>query len=73
MSFSAPIGEELANTRPVNVRDATRAVFDILSRHVDRGQIDKVREAMPEQVRALWQDNPETPHIRPRPARAGTR
>jgi uncharacterized protein (DUF2267 family) len=52
--FLAPIAEQLANTRPVNVRDATQAVFAVLSRHVNRGQIDKVRDALPEQVRNLW-------------------
>jgi len=35
--FLHGIGAELAMTRPVNVRDATRAVFQILSRHVNRG------------------------------------
>src|SRR5688500_1989939 len=31
--FLEPIAKQLANIRPVNVRDATRVVFDILSRH----------------------------------------
>jgi uncharacterized protein (DUF2267 family) len=57
-AFLGPIAQQLSNIRPVNVREATRAVFDILSRHVNRGQIQKVRDAMPEQVRALWQENP---------------
>jgi uncharacterized protein (DUF2267 family) len=52
--FLKPIAEQLAKTRPVNVRDATQAVFAVLSRHVNRGQIDKVRDALPEQVRNLW-------------------
>jgi uncharacterized protein (DUF2267 family) len=57
--FLARIGQELANIRPVNVRDATRAVCRILSRHVDRGQIEKVRQSLPEEVRALWPDEPQ--------------
>lgn len=57
--FLAPIAEQLANTRPVNVRDATQAVFAVLSRHVNRGQIDKVRDALPEQVRNLWPGSDE--------------
>src|SRR5688572_7184170 len=67
--FLAPVAEQLANIRPVNVRDATRAVFAILSRHVNRGQIEKVRDAMPEQVRALWADSPEAPDVRARAQR----
>ena len=59
--FLTPIAEQLANTRPVNVRDATRAVFTVLSRHVNRGQIDKVRDALPEQVRNLWPVSGEAP------------
>ncbi len=64
--FLAPIAEQLANTRPVNVRDATRAVFGILSRHVNRGQVEKVRDAMPEQVRNLWPVSGEAPDQRAR-------
>jgi uncharacterized protein (DUF2267 family) len=53
--FLQIVSQDLEDTRPVNVRDATRAVFHILSRHVNRGQIDKVRDAMPEEVRSFWQ------------------
>jgi uncharacterized protein (DUF2267 family) len=61
--FLARIGQELANIRPVNVRDATRAVCRILSRHVDRGQIQKVRHSLPEEVRAIWADEPQGSHF----------
>lgn len=64
--FLKGIGEELANTRPVNAEDATRAVFQILSRHVNRGQIDKVRASLPEEVRAIWHDDPNAPDVRVR-------
>jgi uncharacterized protein (DUF2267 family) len=64
--FLQPIGAQLSNIRPVNVRKATAAVFGILSRHVNRGQIENVREAMPQQIRALWPDSPEAPDVRPR-------
>jgi uncharacterized protein (DUF2267 family) len=68
--FFVPITGELANTRPVNVRDATRAVFVILSRHVNRGQIEKVRDALPEQVRNIWPLSGEAPDLASRqPAR----
>jgi uncharacterized protein (DUF2267 family) len=59
--FLARIGEKLAGSRPVNTRDATRAVLRVLSRHVDRGQVVKVREALPQQIRDLWPlDGPPT-------------
>src|SRR5256885_1697417 len=38
--FLHAVGEKLSDTRPVNVRDACHAVFQVLSRHEDRGQID---------------------------------
>jgi uncharacterized protein (DUF2267 family) len=54
--FLEHVGAELATTRPVNVRDATRAVFQVVSRHVDRGQIAKVRQSLPEEILVLWPD-----------------
>jgi uncharacterized protein (DUF2267 family) len=67
--FLNGIEAELAMNRPVNSRDATRAVFQILSRHVNRGQIEKVRQALPEDVRAIWHDEPNAPDVRKRPQR----
>jgi uncharacterized protein (DUF2267 family) len=57
--FLQPISEELAMTRPVNVREASRAVFRVLSRHVNRGQIEKVVRSMPDEVRAIWPEDVE--------------
>jgi hypothetical protein len=31
-------------------------VFAVLSRHVPEGQVRKVRQALPEDVRALWRE-----------------
>jgi uncharacterized protein (DUF2267 family) len=58
--FLDGIAAALALARPVNVRDGARAVFAVLSRHMDHGQVVKVREALPEGVRGLWQEEPET-------------
>jgi uncharacterized protein (DUF2267 family) len=44
----------LGASRPVDPHGAVRAVFGVLSRHVPEGQIRTVREALPEQVRAIW-------------------
>jgi uncharacterized protein (DUF2267 family) len=52
--FLEHVGEKLENIRPVHVEDATRAVFHVISRHIDHGQTEKVREALPEEIRRLW-------------------
>jgi uncharacterized protein (DUF2267 family) len=52
--FLERISDKISGTRPVNVRDAARAVFRTLSRHVDRGQVRKVMDALPQQVRDFW-------------------
>jgi uncharacterized protein (DUF2267 family) len=44
----------LGEIRPVDPRLAARAVFGVLSRHLAEGQIRKVRDALPDEVRALW-------------------
>jgi uncharacterized protein (DUF2267 family) len=56
-NFLERIAEGLSNIRPVNAREATRAVFAVLSGHLDEGQIVKVRQALPEAIRReLWPD-----------------
>jgi uncharacterized protein (DUF2267 family) len=56
--FLERVNEQLENIRPVNVQDATRAVFSVLSRHLDRGQTVKVRDALPEEIRRkLWPEH----------------
>ena len=64
--FLARVSEKLENIRPVNVNDATRAVFHVLSSHIDRGQTVKVREALPEDIRRLWPEDflEDAPHRR---------
>ena len=44
--FLERIGKELENIRPVNVQEGARTVFHVLSRHLDRGQTVKVRDAL---------------------------
>jgi uncharacterized protein (DUF2267 family) len=34
----------------VNVRDALQVVCNVLARHVDKGQIDKVWQALPQDI-----------------------
>jgi uncharacterized protein (DUF2267 family) len=52
--FIAEVERWLSDTRPVNAEQATRAVFDLLSRHIPRGQIDKVIGALPEALQQSW-------------------
>ena len=52
--FPAIIADQLRPTRPVGARDAAQAVFPVLNQRIDAGQINKVRHALPDQVRGLW-------------------
>jgi uncharacterized protein (DUF2267 family) len=55
--FAERLGRELADTRPVNLRDATRVVFGVLQRHTTAGQVAKILDALPEDLRSLWQSS----------------
>jgi uncharacterized protein (DUF2267 family) len=55
--FLDHVSQGLADTRPVNVRDATQTVFRVLNHYVDPNQVEKVRQSLPENIRVMW---PET-------------
>jgi uncharacterized protein (DUF2267 family) len=59
--FLGPIAEGNATVRPVSSEDAVKAVFSVLDHYLDPGQVRKVREALPEDIRALWPE-PGTKH-----------
>lgn len=63
--FLGHVEQGLRNIRPVNVRDATRAVFHVLDHYVEPNQITNVRDALPMPVRALW---PEASAVKDRQA-----
>ena len=48
------IAEGLEGTRPVDPLDAATAVFQTLSRHISEGQVAKIQQALPAQVRLNW-------------------
>lgn len=52
--FLADIAEGLKNTRGVNPREATQAVFGVLRRHMSEGQIENVINALPQGIRQMW-------------------
>jgi uncharacterized protein (DUF2267 family) len=53
-AFFAEVSRWLSDTRPVDPKDAVRAVFTVLSRHVPRGQIENVQHALPNDLRSFW-------------------
>jgi uncharacterized protein (DUF2267 family) len=58
--FVEEVAEWLTDTRPVDPKEAVAAVFAVLSRHVPEGQMAKIREALPETIRAPFAVSPET-------------
>lgn len=53
-TFLARVSEELRMGGGANAADAARAVFAVLQRRVDRGEIDDVRNSLPGDIRKLW-------------------
>jgi uncharacterized protein (DUF2267 family) len=52
--FLDHVSRRLADIRPVNVKDATHVTLQVLNHHLDPHQVEKVRQALPENIRALW-------------------
>lgn len=52
--FLEGVSDGLSDRRPISSIDATGAVFGVLDRHLDPGQVEKVRHALPEGIRHLW-------------------
>jgi len=53
--FCAEVQEWLSDTRPVDARAAVTSVFRVLSRHIPEGQIRKVHDTLPSDIRQAWQ------------------
>jgi uncharacterized protein (DUF2267 family) len=54
-AFTAEVGKWLSDIRPVDPKAATRAVFGVLLRHIDLGQITKVQGVLPVSIRKFWE------------------
>ena len=54
--FVARVNDEMRDIRRVDPDEATRAVFMVLNNHVSAGQVDKIRQSLPENIRRLWLD-----------------
>jgi len=54
--FLERVSDGLRDTKPIGSLDAVRTVFAVLERHLDHGQTEKIRQALPDEIRALWPD-----------------
>lgn len=52
--FLGHVAMELEGMRPVNLRKATTMVLGVLQRHVAPGMTEKLKHAVPHQLRDLW-------------------
>jgi uncharacterized protein (DUF2267 family) len=52
--FLERVSAGLAHGKPIGSLDATRVVFGVLARHLDKGQIEKVSHALPADLREFW-------------------
>ena len=57
--FIHEVHEALSDTRPVNPEHAIRCVFGVLGRHVSKGQVRKICDALPHGMRQLWSGSDE--------------
>lgn len=53
-AFLGRVRDELQHAGGANAETAVRAVFRVLEQHVGPGEIQDVREALPDDLRALW-------------------
>jgi uncharacterized protein (DUF2267 family) len=53
--FVQEVSDWLADTRPVDAKDATRVVFAVLTRHLPEGEIANVRNALPRSIRFAFE------------------
>lgn len=53
-AFIAQVAERLRDARPVDPEEALKAVLGVISRNITAGQLIKVKEALPRDIRMLW-------------------
>jgi uncharacterized protein (DUF2267 family) len=54
--FIEEVGKWLSDVRPVDPKLAIIAVFGVLDRHVDAGQVAKIKNTLPHEIRDLWNE-----------------
>jgi uncharacterized protein (DUF2267 family) len=57
--FVGEVSRWLSDTRPVDAKDATRAVFAVLAEHISQGEVAKVANALPSSLRSAFVTAPE--------------
>ena len=63
--FLDHVSRRLADIRPVNVKDAAHVTLQVLNHRLDPHQVEKVRQALPENIRALWPTGTEGRRFEP--------
>lgn len=53
-AFFERVRDELQRAGGANVETAVRAVFQVLAQHVDAGEVEDIRTALPADLRDLW-------------------
>lgn len=54
MAFLAHIAREMPRADTIEVERGVRAVFDVLSKHIDRGEAVKIAAMFPLELRQFW-------------------
>ena len=57
--FVTLVAKRFGNIGPVSPRTSTIAVFGVLQRHLPQPMIEKVKDALPAEIRVLFQVEPE--------------
>ncbi len=59
--FLAKINEHLQNIRPLGADEAARAVFRVLEKNIQGGEMVEVKHMLPPEIRALFPVQPQSP------------
>jgi uncharacterized protein (DUF2267 family) len=66
--FLAHVAEAFRTDSDIDPDKVTRAVFQVLAKHVTAGEIENVKRNLPEAIRSLWEPEEEVvPHFRKMP------
>jgi uncharacterized protein (DUF2267 family)/ferritin-like metal-binding protein YciE len=57
--FLQKISDHLGQMRPIGAEEAARAVFRVLDRHIDGGELEEVKASLPHDIRTLFPAEPE--------------
>jgi uncharacterized protein (DUF2267 family) len=52
--FLEHVGQAFLGDSLVDVERATRAVFSVISKHVTSGEVDDIKQCLPDAIRRMW-------------------